>query len=66
MPHEDNYTVESAIKISTKNCALESFWVKRMNKNIDTSLETTSKGYLIAIVGVFIWAFTAIFIRYLK
>jgi len=37
-----------------------------MNRKIGPSLETTSKGYLIALVGVFIWAFTAIFIRYLN
>ena len=37
-----------------------------MKMKIDTAPENTSKGYVIAIVGVVIWAFTAIFIRYLN
>lgn len=37
-----------------------------MSKNTETSQKHTSKGYLIAIVGVAIWSFTAIFIRYLN
>ncbi len=52
--------------VTCKVTVIKLIGIDFMSAIAGTAQENTSKGYLIAIVGVAIWSFTAIFIRYLN